>query len=275
MTSAFTFYYRDDFVEDLDALIDLDLPNSNMSVATDITTDSVMARDITTEGLIGSNMWSSNIYSDIIVADDILTGGLVGRDLVASNIVGSNVFAKFVVGACNLVADNSVEGMSLKAGSNLYLGGHSLYDPCPQDPSDWDDLIPFSGDTEGFIHQSWIYKPLTAKDVLTDLWNIAEMGIDIFELLSDAFNFGQGSMQSAVTGALAGALSGGAVAGAGALLDALQESFDILGDETDSNTQRVVVSWSNIKNKPIANSSKNIGVDGDLCIAPHEINQSS
>ena len=252
MTSAFTFYYRDDFVEDLDALIDLDLPNSNMSVATDITTDSVMATDITTEGLIGSNMWSSNIYSEIIVADDILTCGLVGRDLVASNTVGSNVFAEFVVGACNLVADNSVEGMSLKAGSNLYWGGHSLYDPCPQDPSDWDDLIPFSGDTEGFIHASWIRKPLTAKDVLTDLWNVADAGFDIAETILDAYNFFQGTGQEA--------LAQGAIDSLNTLLDNALE-----GGEAGSNP-KLLVHWNNLKSVPIANNTNDIGIKGDLFV---------
>jgi hypothetical protein len=51
-----------------------------------------------------------------------------------------------------------------------------------------------------------------------------------------------------------------------AATEALSEALDNLGDETSSNP-KIAVSWSNIKNRPIAASSTNIGVKGDLFVS--------
>lgn len=104
---------------------------------------------------------------------------------------------------------------------------------------------------EGKIHQSWIYKPLSAKDVLTDLWNIAETGIDVAEAIFDAHQFFQGTAEQALTQAA---------------VETLEQALDNLGDEESPNP-KIAVSWSNIKNRPIASSTNNIGIRGDLIVA--------
>jgi hypothetical protein len=48
-------------------------------------------------------------------------------------------------------------------------------------------------------------------------------------------------------------------------IDALNNALDNLGDETSSNP-KIIVSWSNIKNRPIANNNNTIGINGDLYV---------
>jgi hypothetical protein len=201
-------------VEDLQELMSLDLPASNVDVETNISTNSV--------------------YATAVSAVDVS-----GATMSASNVVASNI-----------TATQFLEGLTINAESNLCWGGHSLYDPYPNDQTDWDEMLPFDADLEGMIDVSWLRKPLTAKDVLTDLWNIAETGIDVAEAIADAYQFFQGTGQEALAQATA---------------DILSEALDNLGDETSSNP-KVAVSWSNIKNRPIASQSTNVGVKGDLFV---------
>jgi hypothetical protein len=197
-----------------------------------VETSSLTTSNLTANGLVQS----SNLYN----TGEIETSTATITQLTGSNITSSNV-----------TATQFLQGLTINAESNLCWGGHSLQQPYPGDPSDWDDLIPFSGDTEGLIHQSWIYKPLSGKDVLTDLWNIAETGIDVAEAIADAYQFFQGG-EDALTQAA---------------VEALGEALDNLGDETSSNP-KIVVGWSNLKDKPIANINNTIGIDGDLYVNP-------
>lgn len=137
MTSSYQFYQKDDWVEDLQQLVSLDLNSKTIQIDENAT-----------------------------VIDTITTSNLTAHTITANTFL---------------------QGLTVDAHSNLTWGGHSLYDPYPQDPNDWDDLIPFSGDNEGMIHQSWIRKPLSGKDILTDLWNLADAGIDIGEAVLDAW----------------------------------------------------------------------------------------
>jgi hypothetical protein len=97
--------------------------------------------------------------------------------------VRRDVFVESNLSARSVEAASNSSALVLHARSNLMWGGHSLYDPYPGDENDWDDLIPFRGDEQGLIHQSWIRKPLTAKDILTDLWNIGEGVVDLAEVI--------------------------------------------------------------------------------------------
>jgi hypothetical protein len=94
-------------------------------------------------------------------------------------------------------------------------------------------------------------KPLTAKDVLTDLWQLGELGIDTVQTLAKAYDLFYGTGQEALTQAA---------------VEALGQALDNLGDETSSNP-KIAVAWSNIKNIPIASQSTNIGIRGDLLVA--------
>ena len=138
--------------------------------------------------------------------------------MTASNVVASN-----------LLATKFLQGLSINASSNLCWNGYSLHEPFPTDTTDWDDLIPFSGDTEGMIHSSWIYKPLSAKDIFEDFFNVAETVIDIGEFLKDMYDLSQ-------------------------LLKPNADVPDMFWD------------WEYIKDRPIASKGENIGFNGHIYI---------
>jgi len=184
---------------------------------------------------------SNLVTNGLIQSSNILNTGTIETDtLLASNITTSNI-----------TATNHISGFTIDAGSNLYWNGWSLYDECPIDTNEWSHLIPFKEDV-GMIHQSWIRKPVDAMSVLTDLWNIASTGVDIAEAVAEAYNFFKGTGEQALTQAA---------------VDAMSEALDNLGNETSSNP-KIIVSWSNLKNKPIANNNTTIGIDGDLYVNP-------
>jgi len=261
--------------------INTETPETTLDVAGDLT-----AVDITSSNLLTSNITSSNISTSNITAcnvisatlatgdisaDDLICDGISANavqtiNLVGSNLVGSNVTATTAVTAPVISATAFLEGLTINAASNLCWGGHSLYEPYPTDTNDWDDLIPFNPDMEGMIHESWIYKPLTAKDIFQDIWNIADLGIDMFQLLSDLSDFtsGLGGLAGAVPAAVAGAITGGVAGGvAGGVVDALKDLLSGDGDGEDD----VKVHWKKVTNKPIAtNNSGDLGIDGDFII---------
>ena len=174
---------------------------------------------------------------------------VAGGDIAASNVLASSVAASTVVAsnvtASNVVATRFLEGLTIDARSNLCWGGHSLYDPYPGDPTDWDDLIPFSGDQEGMIHASWIRKPLTAKDVLVDLWNIGETGLEIADFVLDNL-MDKGALQAAALNAVS---------------DALNNALD---EEPSSSNTRLRVTWSNMMDVPVAATDTLLGTKGDI-----------
>lgn len=43
MTSRYSYTYKEDFIEDVDQLVDIDLTGSNMNVSTSITTSNLVA----------------------------------------------------------------------------------------------------------------------------------------------------------------------------------------------------------------------------------------
>ena len=177
MTSRFDYTYRDDFIDDVDELVDIDLTGSNMNVSTSITTH------------------------------DVSAVAVVGASVSASNVVASSI-----------TTTQFLSGLTMNAESNLCWGGHSLYEPYPQDTTDWDEVIPFDPDLEGMIDVSWLRKKLTAKDVLTDLWNLAELGIDTAQVVKDLYDFLYPQEQIPQQ-----------------VLDALQQALDSM-DEGGSNT---------------------------------------
>lgn len=207
---AHEFFNRDDWVEDLQELVTIDTSSSNVHVIETLSTPML---------------------------------GVTSNAVIVSLDAGT-VDVETQLTACN------IRGITIDARSNLCWGGHSLREPFPGDPSDWDDLIPFQGDNEGMIHHSWLLKPLTAKDVLTDLWNLAENGVQVAETLKDIYDFFN-PQEDVIPQAM---------------LDALQTALEAGGDDATSSNN-VYVSYSNLKSKPIANSGLNIGLKGDIYLA--------
>ena len=226
MSKASQYFYHDSFCEDLDEMLDLNYTTSNIDVLKSISTSNLA---VSSQAVI-NNVSTSNI--------------VVNNEAVIHSIDAYTVDVE-----ANITSSNA-DFFKLNARSNLYWGCNSLYDTYPEDPSDWDDLIPFQGDYQGMIDQSWIRKPLTAKDVLTDMWDLAEAGIDIAEVIADVSGFldpAQSVIPQAMLDALDSALSGGNEDGS-----------------PDSNS--VYVSWSNLRDKPIAFNGLDTGVKGDLYI---------
>lgn len=182
------------------------------------------------------------------VNETIRTSNLIADGIIySSNISNTGLINTYDISASN------AETVALNVRSNLYWGGHSLYDPYPGDKSDWDELIPFQGDSEGMIDISWLRKPLTAKDVITDLWNLAEGGVQVAETLKDLYDFLYPEETAIIPELLADAL-GNALSGG-----------DDDPNSTDSNS--IYVSWSNLKDKPIAFTNLNAGFKGDVYIS--------
>jgi hypothetical protein len=277
MTSAYNYYYRDEFIDDLDTLVDVSLAASNVSLCNittgDLVGDGVLVSEVQTINLLGSNITSCNITTGDIIADDIFGDGVIVNavetiNLVGSNLVGSNVVATNLMASPVITASSFIQGLSINASSNLCWGGHSLYEPYPTDSNEWDEVIPFQADMEGMIHASWIYKPQSAKDIFTDLWNIANVGLDLFQTFSDITDWlktGTGPAAAAAAGAAAGAIAGAAGGVAGSLIgDSLKKLFDPADDDPAND---VNVAWSKVKKRPIAtNSSYDLGVSGDLIV---------
>jgi hypothetical protein len=133
------------------------------------------------------------------------------------------------------------------------IGGRSLNEPYPE--NEWTDLIPFHADfLEGFIDQSWLKKKLSAKDVLTDLWDLADAGFDIAEAIYDAYKFfhpDQGLPPGTIE----------------ALKEALQQ-------DEESGSNAIKFAWHNQLHRPIAApptaagasgpSGTSVGIAGDL-----------
>ena len=203
-----------------------------------------------TYNTVGIGLTASNPQYDLDVRDTVRTSNLITTGLIASSnilntgaietyeITSSNIEAQEAlipyvtasnVVASNLLATKFLEGLSINASSNLCWNGYSLHEPFPTDTTDWDDLIPFSGDTEGMIHSSWIYKPLSAKDIFEDFFNVAETVIDMAEFLKDMYDLYQ-------------------------LLKPDAEISDMFWD------------WDKIKNRPIASKGDNIGFNGHMYI---------
>jgi hypothetical protein len=160
------YWLKDTFVEDLEALTTIDKRNKFIGL-----------QNKTPSCLLDAN------------------GMIKGTDFFAANNVmaGSNVIAQHNVFACNIESCNvtATEVMGSKViavGSNIYINGFSLHEPCPNDNNAWLDLLPFQNDDVGFIHESWIIKPRTAASVLSDLWDIADGIIDWADRLKTLYD---------------------------------------------------------------------------------------
>jgi hypothetical protein len=216
-----------------------------------------------------SNVAACNVATAVLSADTVAACNVTAADvytstlsvsasasaatLTASNVEVHDSVHSHVVTCSNLDAADSASALVLNAGSNLMIGGRSLNDPYPE--NEWTDLIPFHADlSEGFIDQSWLKKKLSAKDVLTDLWDLADAGFDIAEAIYDAYKFFHPDQ----------GLPPGTI-------DALKEA---LQQDEESGSNAVKLGWQNLLHRPIAApptsagasgpSGTSVGIAGDL-----------
>ncbi|WIA38950.1 hypothetical protein OEZ86_005102 [Tetradesmus obliquus] len=206
----------------------------------------------------GSDWWNRDAYLDDIEA---LSNALAPPAHFASNVsvqaldvatgTSNFVYSRCNFSVSNLQAADAVRAQTIDVGTSLTWGGHSISEQCPMDPSDWDDLLPFRADMQGMIDVSWLKKPLSAKDVLADLWGLAEQGIDLAELGYDLWNIFKKDQPWPE-----------------AMLQALQRVMDQV-QEGGSNAG-VTLKWDRVKSRPVAsgiNLSGNrafVGFNDDL-----------
>ena len=247
-----------------------DTPENALDVNGTITASSnIMAGSniIATHNLVGSNLLVSytiagnHVSANSVDANSATIDDITAIEITASNVVASNVVASNVYSSNVTTIDVDTQHLNLydpafSTTSNfqglIHINGYDMSQPFPDSEGlingiDWW----FNSERQGSpIHPSWIQDD---QNILADLWNAGELGVDIAQTLADAYQFFQGTGQEVLTQAA---------------LEGLNQALDNLGDETQSNQSKIIVSWGNIKNRPLANSSKNIGVDGDLYIAP-------
>ena len=223
------------------------MAGSNVISAHNIVGSNVLA----SHTIAGNHVSANSVDANSATINEIVTDDIVAIDITASNIVSSNVTTLDATTQHLNLYDPAFSTTSNFQGL-IHINGYDMSQPFPDSEGlingiDWW----FNEERQNApIHASWIKDD---QNILADLWNAGELGVDIAQTLADAYQFFQGTGQEVLTQAA---------------LEGLNQALDNLGDETQSNQQKIIVSWGNIKNKPIANSSKNIGVDGDLYIAP-------
>jgi hypothetical protein len=205
------YWLKDTFVEDLEALTTID--NRNRFIGLQTKTPSCL---IDANGMIKAN--------DLFATCNLTAGSNI---TAIHNVAACNVVATNDMNSYNVVATNVVEGKVISVGSNIFINGFSLHEPCPGDANEWIDLLPFQDDEVGFIHESWIIKPRTAASVLSDLWDIADGIVDWAEKLKTL--------------------------------------YDMFMPDVEIPT--IYWDWDKIKNRPIASKGEHIGFNDDMFVS--------
>jgi hypothetical protein len=126
MSKAYSYYYRDDWVNDLQELVSLDLTESNVQVETNVSTCNL---------IVDGMMQSSNI----------LNTGLVET----SSLTTSNLTANGLVQSSNILNTARIETHMLSAtdviGSNVETNTLSITDPNFSTTSNFKGLITMNG----------------------------------------------------------------------------------------------------------------------------------
>jgi hypothetical protein len=165
----------------------------------------------------------------------------VNGDIRAEDVVVDDITADLVQG--DVVTARALDAKLVLVGSNLFWNGHSLYDEYPGDDGfryPW-----FDEDSEGMIHWTWLRRPRTVGDTLKDIFDIASLGVQVGQVLYDAYKFFNPDYPIEQ-----------------AVIDALREALDGAGE----NALRV--GWNNLMDKPIAvHGTNDIGARGDVYVA--------
>jgi hypothetical protein len=148
---------------------------------------------------------------------------------------------------------NAVYALTIDARSNLMIGGHSLYDPCPSDTEwgTWQEFLPFNPDDQGFIHSSWLRRPKNTADILSDLWNVGEGIVDLAQGLYGAYELWQSLQGSTLEQAA---------------IEAVKAILEDNGSSGSNPTTDIRPSWERLKDLPIAGRGT-LGFGGDLYVS--------
>jgi hypothetical protein len=221
-------------------------PSFSLDVKSDVDlAGTLYSCNIQNIGLIGTHQLTApTIVGDYIGSSNIFNSATIDTEfLVATDVGSSNIYSS------NIYATNYLQSKIVNAGSDIQVSGYSFQNKCPWDREEFH--FPFTAET-GYIDISWLKTPVSAGTVLSDIWNLAGTGMDIAGLLYDAYQlFNANAAESAAQQALR---------------DMLEEALN--GQSSNGlSSNKISVSWSNLKNVPIAAKNNDIGVRGDMIVA--------
>jgi hypothetical protein len=246
------YFYRDD--SGLKALSNLAMRTSNVAyVATPLVQHVWLSN---AAALLSNDVGFAHVHLASMDCDgDATVSGLANcKNLHASNAILVDVTCSNLAGmhlVFQSTAASNATAVNLNYECNLSWQGYSLYDECPLDTNAWRQLLPFTEDI-GLIHESWLRRPVTAASVLRDLYNLADGGLDVAEAIYDMWKFFNPATDTPRDELLAAGM---------------KAALDELLDGDGSSDQDLVVSWSNVKNKPVGTYGDHLGVKGDLHVS--------
>jgi hypothetical protein len=207
--------------------------------------DTIATSNLIVDGII---QYSNILNTCLVETSSVITSNLIANGLVqSSNILNTALIETHTLSATDTTASNvethklSITDPDFATTSNykglIHMNGYNMSEPFPTADGSVGDIHWWFNleRKDAPIHPSWIQDD---QNILSDLWNAAELGVDLAQTLADVFQFFQGGQDALTQGAI----------------DVLNNALDNLGDETSSNP-KIAVSWSNIKNRPIAISS--------------------
>jgi hypothetical protein len=203
---------------------------------------------------VGGNTRTSNlIVNGLIQSSNLLNTAAIESTYVdASYITASNVVASNMeTNQLHFYSSNySPSNFSLSNFHDMmWMNGYNMSEAFPNTGGTLDVDWWFNVERQNApIHPSWI---IDDQNILSDLWELAETGVDIAEAIAEVAGFFDPA-QSIIPQAV---------------LDALDKALSA-GDESlsNSNSNVAYVSWSNLKSKPLAISGLDLGVKGDIYI---------
>jgi len=202
--------------------------------------------DFDVNGTIRStNYTGSNVYVSTATAGTVDANIVLADTISACNVVAT-------IGAFGQVEASNVYGSNIYAYDDMGMFGQSFSNPCPFQQTALDTFLGMDVTYAGWIHNSWIYYPVTMAKTMEDIASLASDGLLIADLLSKlAALVNPLPTIDPITPALA---------------QVLEQALSDLGNSNASGSNKIPVSWGNLTGKPLANYGTKIGVNGDICL---------
>jgi hypothetical protein len=216
--------------------------NRNPQYTLDIAGD-MYAVDVSACNVVATNVLGDNGDVTNIVGSNLSYSNIEGYNLNATNIISASNFTSYLEG--NVANIDEIQCVNLTAASNVYAGSNLallntwINQECP---------IPSQGSLFGFslgggwIDPSWLKVDNDFMETLDSLWNLAQTGFDLFNLVQ------------------------GLVKPDGGLADDLKDKLKDALEGGGSNADKIYVAWENVKKKGIYvnGTTGDVGVKGGL-----------
>jgi hypothetical protein len=201
------------------------------------------------EHLSTYDILTTSVDALVITSSNIETETLTSPAIVAEYLGSSNIFVSNMIDTKDIIATRLAQAKTLNAGSDIQVSGYSLQNPCPYDHDMFH--IPFT-EEQGWIDITWLKTPVSAGSILSDLFTVGSTIADFGGLLKDVYDLLNANNAESLAQQ--------------ALRDAMEEALNGM-DSNGTSSNKIVVSWSNLKNVPIAAKNNDIGVRGDMIVA--------